>query len=157
MTRRTLLQTAATLVAGQTALNAVPQGREFRPYAPPTTTKGRIIDTHVHPWFQDEKPDEPTFSTRAWNSSRPDGDFQMNATWEQFQYDMGAVDKAVILHVARDNGVKGNEEMAAIAKRTAPRQGDLMSGSFLPGSGSRPGPRAGGRPWPRRPAPPAGR
>ena len=72
---------------------------------------------HVHPWFEDEKAPEPKFSARAWNSSRPDGDFQMNASWEQFQYDMGAVDKAVILHVARDLGVKGNDEIAALAKR----------------------------------------
>ena len=121
MTRRKLLLAGAALVAGQTGMKCLaaspPQGREFRPYTPPRPPKDRIVDMHVHPWFQDEKPSEPKFSKRAWNSSRPDGDFQMNASWEQFQYDMGAVDKAVILHVARDLGTKGNDEMAAIAKR----------------------------------------
>ena len=121
MTRRKLLQAGAGLVAGRAGVRRLaaspPQGREFRPYTPSSPPKGRIIDMHVHPWFQDEKPPEPRFSKRAWNSSRPDGDFQMNASWEQFQYDMGAVDKAVILHVARDLGTKGNDEMAALAKR----------------------------------------
>ena len=121
MTRRELLQAGAGLLAGQAAVSRLaavpPQGREFRPYTPPSPSKGRIIDMHVHPWFQDEKPSQPKFSERAWNSSRPDGDFQMNASWEQFQYDMGAVDKAVVLHVARDLGTKGNDEIAALAKR----------------------------------------
>jgi hypothetical protein len=121
MTRRKLIQAAAAVVAGQSAggraLASPPQGREFRPYTPPIPPKGRIIDMHVHTWFQDEKPAEPKFSERAWNSSRPDGDFQMNASWEQFRYDMEVVDKAVILHVAQDAGAAGNDQMAAIAKR----------------------------------------
>ena len=79
MTRRKLLRAGAGLVAGQAAVKHLaaspPQGREFRPYTPPRPPKGRIIDMHVHPWFQDEKLSEPKFSKRAWNSSRPDGGY----------------------------------------------------------------------------------
>ena len=79
MTRRKLLQAGAMLVAAQSGVKRLaaspPQGREFRPYTPPGPPKGRIIDMHVHPWFQDEQPSAPKFSKRAWNSSRPDGDF----------------------------------------------------------------------------------
>jgi predicted TIM-barrel fold metal-dependent hydrolase len=119
MKRREFLRNGS-LVLGAAILpgRATPQGREFRPVPPPAPpSRGRIVDVHVHPWFQMEKPERPRFSERAANSSRPDGDYQLNAGWEQFRYDMGAVDKAVILHVARDVGTKGNDEMAAIARR----------------------------------------
>src|SRR2546426_5756772 len=79
------------------------QGREFRPAPPyPKPVRGRIIDMHVHITFQDAKPVTPVFTPRDRNAARPDGDVQMNASWEQFKYDMGAVDRAVILHVARE-------------------------------------------------------
>jgi predicted TIM-barrel fold metal-dependent hydrolase len=95
---------------------AAGQGREFRP-APPLSlpSNKRIVDVHVHPWIYEKGP--PRFTEHTGNRARPDGDFQNNPSWEQFQYDMGAVDKAVILHVARDLGAKGNDEMAAFAKR----------------------------------------
>jgi predicted TIM-barrel fold metal-dependent hydrolase len=100
-----------------TAASALPQGREFRPApAPAKPAPGRIIDMHVHTWFREQK-EAPQFAEHTTNRSRPDGDYQINPGWEQFRYDMGAVDKAVILHVARDLGAKGNDEIAAIAKR----------------------------------------
>ena len=98
MTRRKWLQAGVALAAGHGALSRAlaspPQGREFRPFKRPTPPMGRIIDMHVHTWFQEAKPSEPEFSERNWNSSRPDGDYQMNASWEQFRYDMDAVDRA---------------------------------------------------------------
>jgi len=72
---------------------------------------------HVHPTFQTERAKEPKFTGLVGNRARPDGDYQVNASWEQFQHDMGPVHKAVILHVARDLGRMGNDEMAAIAKK----------------------------------------
>jgi hypothetical protein len=71
---------------------------------------------HVHPQFQSKK-EAARFTEHVGNRARPDGDFQTNPTWEQFQYDMGAVDKAVILHVTRDLGAQGNDEMAALARK----------------------------------------
>lgn len=106
--------------AGMTAITgaAFAQGREFRrnpPFSKPTST--RIIDMHVHDFFQEQKPTEPEFSPQL-NNSRPDGVYQMNASWEQFRYDMGPVYKAVLLHVAfHDVGRKGNDRNAAIARR----------------------------------------
>ena len=79
---------------------AFPQGREFRknpPFQAPTSQ--HIIDMHVHDFFQEDKPNEPEFAPQL-NNSRPDGIYQMNAGWKQFQYDMGPVYKAVLLHVA---------------------------------------------------------
>lgn len=115
MNRRDFLIAGA---AGLPVKAALGQGREFRPAPPPVPPKSRrIVDIHVHTWFQMERPAKPVFSERAHNSARPDGDFQMNASWDQFRYDMDAVDKVVILHVARDDGKKGNDEIAAIAKR----------------------------------------
>ncbi len=108
MQRRDFLKTAAVAF----------QGREFRPApGPAMPLKKRIVDAHVHTFFQMEKPEKVVFSARAGNAARPDGDYQMNASWEQFRYDMGAVDKAIILHVARDEGRKGNDAIAAVAKR----------------------------------------
>ena len=115
MNRRRLLRLAAGAVAPLT-LSA--QGREFRknPPIPGPTTK-RIVDMHVHTFFQPEKPKEPVFSPQL-NNSRPDGVYQTNASWDQFRYDIGAADKAVILHVAQDDtGAKGNDRNAAIAKK----------------------------------------
>jgi uncharacterized protein len=101
--------------AGQAALAY--QGREFRPSPPPAKPAGgRIVDIHVHTWFQD-KAEAPRFSEHGLNRGRPDGDYQVNATWEQFRYDMSAVDKAVILHVAKDVGRAENDRTAAIARR----------------------------------------
>jgi predicted TIM-barrel fold metal-dependent hydrolase len=103
---------------GALAGAAFPQGREFRknpPFQAPTSQ--RIIDMHVHDFFQERKPDQPEFTPQL-NNSRPDGIYQMNASWEQFQFDMGPVYKAVLLHVAqKDVGTKGNDRNAAIAKR----------------------------------------
>jgi len=98
---------------------AFPQGREFRPAPPfPKVERGRIIDVHVHIFFQDKKADAPVFTPRGRNSARPDGDVQMNASWDQFKFDMSAVDKACILHVAQEDvGTKGNDQIAAVAKR----------------------------------------
>jgi len=114
MQRRDFLKLGAAAWAG----SAFPQGREFRtnpPFSAPVSR--RIIDMHVHDFFQDEKPEKPIFSPQL-NNSRPDGVYQMNASWQQFQYDMEPVYKAVLLHVAqRDNGRKGNDRNAAIAKR----------------------------------------
>lgn len=50
--------------------------------------------------FQDDEPDEPRFAP-VLNTSRPDATYQINATWEQFQYDLDVVDKGCLLHVAR--------------------------------------------------------
>jgi predicted TIM-barrel fold metal-dependent hydrolase len=115
--RREFLRVAPLAAAVGTL--AFPQGREFRPALPyPEPQRRRIIDMHVHIFFQDTKPEKPVFTPRGRNSARPDGDVQMNASWDQFKYDMGAVDKAVILHVAReDAGTKGNDQIAAVAKR----------------------------------------
>ena len=115
MTRRHLLTMAAP---GAAPLAAFAQGREFRrnsPIAGPTAK--RIVDMHVHTFFQPEKAAEPVFSPQL-NNSRPDGVYQTNASWDQFRYDIDAADKAVILHVAQnDAGAKGNDEIAAIAKK----------------------------------------
>ena len=97
---------------------AAAQGRQLRaiPPAEPPSTK-RIIDMHVHDLFQHEEPDEPRFAPML-NNSRPDATYQINATWEQFQYDLDLVDKACLLHVARgDVGKKGNDRIAEIVKR----------------------------------------
>ncbi|MBI3682894.1 MAG: amidohydrolase [Acidobacteria bacterium] len=98
--------------------SAFAQGREFRKNPPvPRPASKRIIDLHVHTFFQREKPSQPVFSPQL-NNSRPDGVYQINASWEQFRHDISAVDKAVILHVAQnDVGRKGNDETAAIAGR----------------------------------------
>ena len=97
---------------------AFPQGREFRknpPFQPPASR--RIIDMHVHTFFKESKPDKPVFTPQL-NNSRPDGVYQMNASWDQFRYDMEPVYKAVILHVAQgDVGTEGNNRNAALAKR----------------------------------------
>jgi predicted TIM-barrel fold metal-dependent hydrolase len=97
---------------------AAAQGRKLRaipPVEPPATK--RIIDMHVHATFQDDEPDEPRFAP-VLNTSRPDATYQINATWEQFQYDLDVVDKGCLLHVARgDVGKKGNDRIAATAKR----------------------------------------
>ncbi|MEK7407649.1 MAG: amidohydrolase family protein [Acidobacteriota bacterium] len=115
MNRRDFLKQGSL---GAAIAAAAPQGREFRPAPPPAPPKGaRIVDLHVHTWFQMEKPAAPKFTERTHNSARPDGDFQINASWEQFQYDVSAVDKAVILHVAEDAGRKGNDEMAGFARK----------------------------------------
>lgn len=116
--------TAAAIAGRQTAAYSLQpdqvtqqRGRIFSPNPPlemPQTR--RIVDLHVHPIFVDGK-EEPKFAPRL-NNSRPDGTFQINASWEQFKYDLEAVDKAVILHIARDDvGRKGNDQIAAIAKR----------------------------------------
>lgn len=116
MRRRDFLKQASLELAAASAL--LPQGREFRPApGPRLPTSRRIIDMHAHTWFQMEKPAAPKFTERTHNTARPDGDFQINASWEQFQYDMGAVDKAVILHVATDLGKAGNDQVAAIARK----------------------------------------
>jgi predicted TIM-barrel fold metal-dependent hydrolase len=82
---------------------------------PPTTR--RIVDVHVHARFQNEKALKPEFSPQL-NNSRPDGVYQINASWEQFQYDMQPVHRAIILHIARnDVGHTGNDEIARIARR----------------------------------------
>jgi len=97
---------------------AAPQGREFRPNPLGTAPRTRrIVDIHVHPWIRWNQSEPARFSEHALNQGRPDGDYQVNPSWEQFQYDMGAVEKAVILHVARDEGRKGNDEIAGIAKK----------------------------------------
>lgn len=116
MKRRDFLKSGSLFLAAAPALR--PQGREFRPAPPlaPPKTK-RIIDVHVHTWFQMEKSASPQFTERTYNSARPDGDFQMNASWQQFQYDMSAVDKAVILHVATGVGTNGNNDIATIARK----------------------------------------
>ncbi len=100
------------------AAKAAPQGREFRPApSPAAPASQRVVDIHVHPWFQDGKPATPKFTEHTLDRARPDGDYQLNASWDQFRYDMDAVDRAVILHVARDLGREGNDQMAAIARR----------------------------------------
>ena len=73
--------------AGTRAANSV----RLRQLAAPTSR--RIIDVHVHIFFQNEKPARAEFTPRAGNSARPDGDVQINASWDQFRYDMGAVDR----------------------------------------------------------------
>jgi predicted TIM-barrel fold metal-dependent hydrolase len=115
MNRRDFLKVGPLALAGA----AFPQGREFRPAPPPSSpSTRRIVDFHVHTWFQMEKAAAPQFTERNSNSARPDGDYQLNASWDQFRYDMGAVDKAVILHVATtDVGRKGNDENAALARK----------------------------------------
>lgn len=115
MERRNFLKMVpAAWIAGA----AYPQGREFRKNPPPVPpASNRIIDMHVHTFFQMEKPDKPVFSPQL-NNSRPDGVFQMNASWDQFKYDMGPVDKAVILHVAQtDVGRAENNRNAELARR----------------------------------------
>jgi len=103
--------------AGLPARSA-PQGREFRPAPPPQPpTTRRIIDVHVHPWFQMEEPAAPKFTERIHNSARPDGDYQINPSWKQFQYDMNAVDKVVILNIAPDEGKATNDRLAAVARQ----------------------------------------
>src|ERR1700756_578014 len=115
MKRRDFLKAGPLALAGA----AFPQGREFRPVpGPAAPTSRRIVDTHVHTWFQMEKAAAPEFTEPGFNSARPDGDYQLNASWDQFRYDMGPVDKAVILHVAMtDVGRQGNDNNAAIARR----------------------------------------
>ena len=97
---------------------AAAQGRKLRaipPVEPPATK--RIIDMHVHAWFQNDEPDEPLFAPML-NNSRPDATYQINATWEQFQYDLDLVHKGCLLHVAQgDVGKKGNDRIAATVKR----------------------------------------
>ncbi len=93
------------------------QGRQFRPApAPAAPPSKRIVDVHVHPSFID-RAEPPKFSERTGNAARPDGDYQTNPSWDQFRHDMEAVDKVVILHVARDLGRAGNDQMRAIANR----------------------------------------
>jgi predicted TIM-barrel fold metal-dependent hydrolase len=119
MHRRNFLKaTSLSLALGNSSL-LQPQGREFRPAPPPAPpTSRRIIDTHVHIFFQNDKPSRAEFMPHTPNSARPDGDYQINPSWDQFRYDMGAVDRAVILHVAKtDLGRKGNDDIAAVAKR----------------------------------------
>jgi predicted TIM-barrel fold metal-dependent hydrolase len=103
---------------GATAGICRPQGREFRrnpAIAAPASR--RILDMHVHTFFQENAPQQAEFSPRL-NNSRPDGVYQMNAGWDQFRYDMDPVYRAVILHVAfNDVGRQGNNANAAIAKR----------------------------------------
>ena len=111
--------TAGTTVMKTSPVSAAPQGREFRP-APPIKMpeKQRLIDLHVHPLFALEKTAaKPEFPPLLGNSSRADGVAQANISWDQFRSDMKQVEKAVILHVARDDGRKGNDNIAAIARR----------------------------------------
>ncbi|HTM49253.1 MAG TPA: amidohydrolase family protein [Bryobacteraceae bacterium] len=115
MLRRHFLRMAPL---GAAAATCWPQGREFRknpPIAAPASR--RIIDMHVHTFFQENAPQQAEFTPRL-NNSRPDGVYQMNAGWDQFRYDMDPVYRAVILHVAfNDVGRQGNNANAAIAKR----------------------------------------
>lgn len=115
MYRRAFLKAAGCAAWGR---GVFAQGRLFRqnpPFTPPASN--RIIDMHVHTFFQEKKADMPVFSPQL-NNSRPDGVYQMNASWEQFQYDMGPVYKAVVLHVAqKDVGKEGNNFNAALGKR----------------------------------------
>ena len=122
MKRRQFLKNASMALAGAGVSAAIPkvfgQGRELSPIPPvePPATKN-IIDVHVHDFFQDEKPADPKFSPQL-NNSRPDAAYQMNAGWEQFQYDLEAVHKACLLHVAQDDvGKKGNDRIAELVKR----------------------------------------
>ena len=88
--------------------------RAIPPVEPPATK--RIIDMHVHATFQDAD-DEPRFAPVP-NTGRPDATYQINATWEQFQYDLDVVDKGCLPHVARgDVSKKGNDRIAATARR----------------------------------------
>ena len=76
MLRRRFLQAAPVALAAR----AFSQGREFRknpPIAAPTSR--RIIDMHVHTFFQEQKPASPQFTPQL-NNSRPDGVYQMNAS-----------------------------------------------------------------------------
>ena len=122
MQRRQFIRNAALALAGASCGPCLPevfaQGRELRPIPPvePPSTKN-IIDVHVHDWFQDEKPADPKFAPVV-NNSRPDATYQLNAGWEQFQYDLDAVHKACLLHVAQDDvGKQGNDRIANIVKR----------------------------------------
>ena len=124
MKRRDFLRTTVLPALGASGLSssqleqAAAQGRKLRAIPPveaPATK--RIIDMHVHAWFQDDKPDEPRFAP-VLNNSRPDATYQINATWEQFQHDLDVVHKGCLLHIARgDAGKKGNDRIAATAKR----------------------------------------
>ena len=119
MDRRTFLnQSLAGFVATAGAAPASAQGRELKPIPlvePPRSR--RIIDMHVHDWFRDDPQPEPEFAPML-NNSRPDATYQINATWDQFEYDLDVVDKACLLHVAQgDVGKKGNDRIARLVKR----------------------------------------
>ena len=124
MKRRDFLRNALLPAVGASGLSgawleqAAAQGRKLRaipPVEPPAAK--RIIDMHVHAWFQDDKPDEPLFAPVV-NNSRPDATYQINAGWEQFQYDLDVVHKGCLLHIARgDAGKKGNDRIVEITKR----------------------------------------
>lgn len=118
MKRRDFLRLSATAAAAADV--AFSQGRELKAIPPveaPPPGRRRIIDMHVHDFFQDEKPGEPEFAPML-NNSRPDSTYQMNAGWDQFRYDLEPVDKACLLHVARtDTGRNGNDRIARLVKR----------------------------------------
>ena len=115
MNRRNFLKLTPAGLAGAAAYA---QGREFLKNPPlKGPTSKRIYDLHVHPHLVLEKPEKPVFSP-ALNGSRPDGAFQVNATWEQFQFDMKPIDKACIFITAQnDVGAKDNDWCAMLAKK----------------------------------------
>ena len=119
MDRRTFFnQSLAGFVAITGAAPASAQGRELKPIPPVESPQSRrIIDMHVHDWFRDDPPPEPEFAPML-NNSRPDATYQINATWEQFEYDLDVVHRACLLHVAQgDVGKKGNDRIARLVKR----------------------------------------
>jgi len=119
MDRRTFLkQSFAGFAAVAGESQAAAQGRILKPIPPVDPPQSRhIIDMHVHDWFVDEPPLEPEFAPML-NNSRPDGTYQTNATWAQFENDLELVHKACLLHIARsDVGSEGNDRIAGLVKR----------------------------------------
>ncbi len=119
MDRRSFLKNSvASLSATVGATELWSQGRELRPIPPVQAPEKKLIyDMHVHDWFVDDPPPAPEFAEML-NNSRPDFTYQMNATWEQFQYDIDAAEKAVLLTIAfNDAGKTGNDRIARLVKR----------------------------------------
>jgi len=119
MDRRTFLKHSfAGLAATAGPSELWSQGRLLKPIPPVEAPQSRrIFDMHVHDWFVDDPPPAPEFAPIL-NNSRPDATYQMNATWEQFEYDLDVVEKACLLHVAFDNvGRAGNDRIARLVRR----------------------------------------
>ena len=107
--KRSLAGFAAT--AGASRVSA--QGRQLKPIPPVDPPQARrIVDLHVHDWFVDDDPPEAEFAPML-NNSRPDATYQINPTWQQFQYDLKVKHKACLLHVAQgDFDKQGNDRIA---------------------------------------------
>ena len=58
-------------------------------------------------------PPAPITECLLLNNSRPDATYQINPTWQQFQYDLKVKHKACLLHVAQgDFDKQGNDRIA---------------------------------------------